>query len=433
MVSPVPLTVLSADWVLPVSGPPIPDGAVAIEDGRIAAVGSTAGLGEGTRYADAAIVPGFVNAHSHLEYAVYAGFGDGAADFSDWIGTHIERKQRLHFDDVVDIARLGAAECLASGITSVGDCSFSGAAAIACRELGLRGIVYLEVFGSDPAAAMERFERLREIAAPGLSDLVSPGISPHAPYTVTADVYAACAELGLPIATHISESRSETEYLSGKGRPWEAFRELLVTPPGTTGTRLLAEIGALGPGLVAAHCVTVEPDELDLLAEHGVAVAHCPRSNALLGCGIAPLREMLDRGITVGLGTDSPASTPSFDMFEELRSAIAFARARERRPDALTPTEALELATLGAARALGLDGEVGSLEAGKQADLAVVSLEGSPYLPWEDPASAVVLGGSPTGVLLSMVGGEVRYERGTFPWHELRQRGIEARAKLLGR
>jgi 5-methylthioadenosine/S-adenosylhomocysteine deaminase len=424
--------ILSADWVLPVSAPPIRDGAVAIEDGRIAAVGTSADLGEGQRFAEAVIVPGLVNAHSHLEYAVYAGFGDGLADFSDWIGTHIERKQRLRFDDVVDIARLGAAECLASGITTVGDCAFSGGAAIACHELGLRGIVYLEVFGSDADAAIDRFERLRDMAAAGFSERVRPGISPHAPYTVTADVYAACTELGLPVATHLSESRSETEYLTGRGGPWEAFRELLVQPPGTTGARLLAGIGALGPQLVAAHCVTVEPDEIELLIEHEVAVAHCPRSNALLGCGIAPLRELVDRGLTVGLGTDSPASTPSFDMFEELRSAIAFARARERRPDALTAAEALELATLGSAGALGLDSEIGSLDPGKHADLTVVSLAGSPFLPWEDPAAAVVLGGSPSGVLLTMVGGEVRYERGPFLWHELRQKGIEARARLLG-
>jgi 5-methylthioadenosine/S-adenosylhomocysteine deaminase len=427
------VTVLSADWVLPVSGPPIRNGAVAVEDGRILAVGPRAELDTGRRFADAVIVPGLVNAHSHLEYAVYAGFGDGAADFGEWIGTHIERKQRLRFDDVVDIARVGAAECLASGITSVGDCSFSGAAAQACSELGLRGIVYLEVFGSDPAAARERFERLHDLAAPWFSGRVAPGVSPHAPYTVTAEVYAMCVELGLSVATHVSESRSETEYLTGRGGPWDTFRELLVPPPGTTATRLLAEIGALGPRLVAAHCVTVEPDEIDLLAERGVPVAHCPRSNALLGCGIAPLRELLDRGITVGLGTDSPASTPSFDMFEELRAAIELARARERRPDALTPTEALELATLGAARALGLGDTVGSLEPGKQADLAVIGLAGSPFLPWEDPAAAVVLGGAPSRVLLTMVGGEVRYEPESFLWHELRQRGIEARAKLLGR
>jgi cytosine/adenosine deaminase-related metal-dependent hydrolase len=419
--------------VLPVSGPPIPDGAVAIEDGRILAVGPAAELGEGRRLADAVIFPGLVNAHSHLEYAVYAGFGDGLADFSDWISLHVERKQRLHFDDVVDIAKLGAAECLASGITTVGDCSFSGAATLACADLGLRAIVYLEVFGSDPAQAQERFDTLRQVGGGAWSDLVRPGVSPHAPYTVTPEVYALCASLGLPVATHVSESVSEVRFLLGEGGPWESFRELLVTPPEMTGTRLLADIGVLGPGLVAAHCVMVDAEEIELLAASGTAVAHCPRSNALLGCGVAPVRALLDSGIAVGLGTDSPASAPSFDMFDEMRAAVTAARAREQRPDALSASETLELATLGSAAALGLADEVGSLEPGKKADLAVVSLEGSPYVPWEDPAAAVVMGGSASRVLLTLVGGEVRYEAETYPWQELRQRGIEARAKLLGR
>src|SRR4029450_7840248 len=110
--------VLSADWVLPVEGGPIENGAVAIEEGRIAAVGSAHELGAGTHYPDAVIAPGFVNAHSHLEYAVYGGFGDGLGDFAEWITLHIQRKGRLGWDEFVDIARLGAAECLASGITT---------------------------------------------------------------------------------------------------------------------------------------------------------------------------------------------------------------------------------------------------------------------------------------------------------------------------
>jgi 5-methylthioadenosine/S-adenosylhomocysteine deaminase len=175
--------------VLPISGAPIRDGAVAMENGRIAAVGPAAEIGAGRRYENAVILPGFVNAHSHLEYAVYTGFGDGLADFSEWIGIHIERKQRLHLEDVVDIARLGAAESLASGITTTGDCSFSGATAIGCSDLGLRAIVYLEVFGRDPDAASRRFDAVRATAEPGLSDTVALGVSPHAPYTVSADVY----------------------------------------------------------------------------------------------------------------------------------------------------------------------------------------------------------------------------------------------------
>jgi 5-methylthioadenosine/S-adenosylhomocysteine deaminase len=423
--------VLSADWVLPVSSPPVSDGAVAIEDGRIVAVGSSADLGEGRRFPDAAILPGLVNAHSHLEYAVYAGFGD-ALSFAPWISLHVERKGRISFDDMTAIARLGAAECLASGITTVGDASFSGAAAPACAELGLRAIVYLEVFGADPSA-LARFEVNRDRIAHTLSDTVRLGVSPHAPYTCSPELYAAAAELGIPIATHLSESDDELDWVRSGTGAWEAFADLLIAPYGTTGIRLLAERGLLGPQVTAAHCVVVDDEEIALLAGSDVAVAHCPRSNAVLGCGVAPLTDLLAAGIRVGLGTDSPASTPSFDMWEELRSALYFARSRAGRPDALSAAAALELATLGSARALGLAREIGSLEPGKLADVTVLSLEGSPFLPWEDPAAAAVFGGSPARVLLTLVGGEVRYERGTFVWHELRQNGIRARRRLLGR
>ena len=422
--------VLSADWVLPIEGPPIEDGAVAIDDGRIAAVGTRDELGAGTHYDDAVLLPGFVNAHSHIEYAVYAGFGDSLTDFAEWIRLHTERKRRIGWEDYVDIARLGAAECLRSGIATIGDCSFSGAAAVAMDELGLRGIAYLEVFGADPAEAMEQFEELRDRAAAHFGERVAVGVSPHAPYSVSAAVYHACAELGLPVATHISESESEVRYLLDGGGAWETI-PWLVDPPGTTGTRLLAREGLLGPHVLAAHCVVVEPEEIALLAEHDVAVAHCPRSNAYVGCGIAPLRELRGAGLRVGVGTDGVSSTPSHDYFDELRAVVMMARARERRPDAMTGAEALELATLGGARALRLEAEVGSLAPGKRADLAVVSVEGSPYVPVEDPAAAVVFGGSPERVLATYVDGEPRYERGGMNWHELTVAAHSARRAML--
>jgi cytosine/adenosine deaminase-related metal-dependent hydrolase len=421
--------VLSADWVLPIDGPPIADGAVAIEDGRIAAVGTAAELGGGTHYGDAVIVPGFVNAHTHLEYATYAGFGDGEADFAVWIAQHAQRKFRLSFEEQLDIAKLGAAECLASGVTTVGDCSFSGAAAIAAADLGLHGTVYLEVFGADPAQVRARFDELRERAVAAAGS-VRIGVSPHAPYSVGIEGYRTCLELDLPIATHLSESESELRYLESGGGPWDGIT-WLVEPVGSSGPRALAAEGLLSPRMIAAHCTVVDEEEIALLAEHDVAVAHCPRSNGSVGCGIAPLRALLDAGIRVGLGTDSPASAPSFDFFDELRAAVLFSRARERRPDALTAAEALELGTLGSARALGLDAEVGSLAAGKRADLAVVSFAGSPYHPWEDPAAAVVFGGSPDRVVTTFAEGEERYERGGFEWHELRLRAASARAKML--
>jgi 5-methylthioadenosine/S-adenosylhomocysteine deaminase len=357
------LTVLSADWVVPVEGPPIRDGAVEIDDkaGTIAALGPREELGDSVHYDEAVILPGFVNAHTHIEYDVYAGFGDGLG-FADWIGLHVQRKARIELADMEAIARLGALNCLRSGVTTIGDCSFSGAAATACSELGLRGTIYLEVFGETDAPIRERFDPMRDRIAPVLSDDVQLGISPHAPYTCTIELYQAADELGLPVATHLAESDAETEFLRTGTGGWESFSDLLVAPLGTTGIRALADAGLLGPQVIAAHCVKADDEEIGLLAEHDVAVAHCPRSNGILGCGVAPLTALREAGIRIGIATDSPASTPSFDMFDEMRAAIVGARARDGRPDALTAADALKLATLGGARALGLDDSLGSLE-----------------------------------------------------------------------
>jgi cytosine/adenosine deaminase-related metal-dependent hydrolase len=422
--------VLSADWVLPIDGEPIEQGAVAIEDGRIVTVGTADELGVGEAFAGAAILPGFVNAHSHLEYAVYAGFGDGL-NFGEWILIHIERKARIGWDEFVAIARAGAAECLRSGITTVGDASFSGAAAIGAHDLGLRATVYLEVFGSDREQLDGRFEESRARIEHVLGDRVRLGVSPHAPYSVSPTLYAACFETGLPVMTHIAESDAEQRWLTEGEGPWEIFGDSLPPPPGKRAVQALADEGLLQPGLVAAHCVKVDGDEIALLADHDVAVAHCPRSNALLGCGIAPLAELRAAGIEVGLGTDSPASTPSFDMFEELRTAVYMARAREQRAEALAAADALQLATIGAARVLGLGDEIGSLAPGKRADVTVVSLLGSPYEPWEDPAAAVVFGGAPERILLTLTDGEDRYRKGETTWHELTADAQHARSRLL--
>ncbi|HZB86073.1 MAG TPA: amidohydrolase family protein, partial [Gaiellaceae bacterium] len=193
------MNVYAADWVLPVEGEPIERGGVAVEDGRIVAVGPADELeGERRDFPEAAIVPGLVNAHTHLEYAVYAGFGDGL-QFGPWLHTHIERKARIGWDEFVAIARLGAAESLAGGVTTVGDASFSGAAAVATHELGLRALVYLEIFGADASRVEELRARIEELEGE-VGERVLLGVSPHAPYSVSAEVYAAAYSLGRPVA-----------------------------------------------------------------------------------------------------------------------------------------------------------------------------------------------------------------------------------------
>ncbi len=414
---------LSADWVLPVDGSPIRDGFVAWEDGLIVEVGS----GRAARHEPGAIIlPGLVNAHSHLEYAVYGGFGDGEP-FAEWIATHIARKRRLAPADTLAIARRGAADSLAAGITTTADFSFSGAAAHAAEEFGLRAVVYLEVFGSDPDAARSRFEGLR--AGLAESELVQLGVSPHAPYTCSLEVYRWCLSLGVPVGTHLAESRWENEWLEHGTGALAARPELLVEPTGRRSVETLAEL--LCPDLLCVHCVDLDAAEIALLARRDVPVAHCPRSNAILGCGTAPLAELVEAGVRVGLGTDSPASTPSLDPWEEMRAAIATARARERLPEALRAEGALRLATLGAAQALGLDHELGSLTPGKRADLTVVSAAGSPYDPVDNPSVATVFGVSTTGVIETIVNGTTRYRRGENAWHEVRSTASAARALML--
>jgi cytosine/adenosine deaminase-related metal-dependent hydrolase len=418
------MTELSADWLLPVDGPPIENGRIRYEDGVIVEIG--AGRAE-THYADAAIVPGFVNAHSHLEYAVYAGFGDGLP-FGPWIFTHIQRKDMLEYEHMLAIARSGALESLRSGIATTADYSYSGAAAVAAEDVGLRAIVYLEVFGSDIGRASERYEQSRARAVE--TDRVRVGISPHAPYSTSLEVYEWCLSLGVPVGTHLAESAAENEWLEHGTGVWQSLPAPPVAPNGKRAVGTLEPV--LGPDLLCAHCVEVKADEIELLAERRVPVAHCPRSNALLGCGIAPLGELRAAGVQVGLGTDSPASAPNFDMFEEMRTAIYAARARERRADALSASEALALATIEAARALRMEDQVGTLALGKRADLAVVSLADSPYHPVEDPAAAVVFGGSPERVLETVVDGHTRYRHHEEEqWQEVRSTASAARSKML--
>lgn len=419
------MTSISAEWVVPVDGSPVEGGMVRFEAGEIVEVGR----GRGDRhYEQAAIVPGFVNAHSHLEYASYAGFGDGLG-FGDWLALHVRRKRTLDFDAMLASARLGAAESLASGITTTADYSFAGAAGRAMQELGLRGTCYLEVFHPTDAREAERqFAEKRERVTE--TPLVRVGISPHAPYTCSLDVYRWCLSLGIPVGTHLSESANENEWLSKGAGPLQDMGALLVPPTGLRAVPTLEPV--LGPDLLCAHCVDLEPTEIELLATRRVPIAHCPRSNALLGCGVSPTTELRAAGAIVSLGTDSPASAPSFDMFEELRAAVYAARGRARQPGALSAGAALSMATLDAARCLQLDDRVGTLSPGKRADLAIVSLHGSPYHPVEDPAAAVVFGGSPERVLETIVDGQTRYRKEEFDWREVRSTASAARRRMLG-
>ena len=377
---------VSAGWVLPVDGPPVENGFVAWEDGRIVEIGR----GRGDRhYEDALILPGLVNAHSHLEYAVYAGFGDGEP-FGDWLATHIGRKRKL---DARRHARDRAAR--RRRVARTRDHHHRRLQLLrrrsdAADELGLRAIVYLEVFGGDPARPSARFDDLR--ASVHETELVRLGVSPHAPYTCSLDVYRWCLSLGIPVGTHLAESDGENEWLEHGTGPLSAAATCSCRRPGSAPSRRSTTSSA--PSSSARTASTVDADEIDVLAAADVPVAHCPRSNALLGCGIAPLAALRAAGIRVGLGTDSPASTPSFDAFDELRAALPARAPASGGPMRSTPPGRSPRYPGCSARARPRSRPRQPFP-GKRADLTVVSVAGSPYHPIEDPAVAAVFGGSP--------------------------------------
>jgi cytosine/adenosine deaminase-related metal-dependent hydrolase len=378
-----------ARWVVPVAAPPIERGAVSVDDaGRIAYVGpaDAAPSGDATDLGDAALLPGLVNAHTHLELTAMRGFLE-ELDFVAWLRT-LTRARAEVLDDarLLDAARLGVVEGLAAGITTFADTSASGAPMRALVEAGARGVVYQEVFGPDPAQRAEALAglraavaRLREHETP----LVRVGVSPHAVYSVHEDLIVdACAWAvgeGLPIAMHVAESDAEMKFLREARGPFaesHRSRGIEVVRRAHSPVHLLVELGVAAvarPLLI--HCVKLDASDVHFVATSGCPVAHCPASNAKLGHGVAPLAELLAEGAVVGLGSDSVASNNRMDLLDEARLAVLSQRARLGRPDVLTATAALELATLGGARALGLDRRVGSLEVGKDADLAAFRLD----------------------------------------------------------
>lgn len=420
---------LKARWVLPIRGPVIEDGAVRISGDRIVSVGPAAELtalesDEAVRdLGTAAILPGLVNAHSHLELTVMRGLLEDA-DFRTWITRLTTMKlERLTRDDLLDSARIGALEAVRAGVTCLADTCDSGVSARAMLEAGLAGVMYQEVFGPDAAQVdgsisglVEKLESL-EASRPAGSR-VRIGVSPHAPFTVSADLFRRVTDLsrdrGIPMAIHAAESRAESDFLlDGTGPFGERFRTRGISwaPPGVSTVAWLDSLGVLEVKPLLIHAVQTTPADHQRIESSGASVVHCPKSNAKLGHGIAPLRAMRARGIRVGLGTDSVASNNLGDVLDEARSAVLLARAIERDATALDARQALELATIGGAEALGLDLEIGTLDPGKRADLCAISLDGFRAKPVHDVEAAIVWSCTADDVILTIAGGKPVFDR----------------------
>lgn len=412
---------------MPVSGDPIEDGVVVVRDGRIEEVAEwsslrTMPLAAVRDLGDAALMPGLVNAHSHLELTVMRGLLE-MPDFREWIGRLTDiRLTRMGEEDLLDSARIGALEAARAGVTCCGDTSDSGLPVGALDEAGLRGVVFQEVFGPAPEQVGESMRALGEKLARlenRASDRVRVGVSPHAPYTVSAELFTRVADLavdrGLAVAIHTAESAAEELFMRNGAGPFAerlAARGIAWHAPQRSTISYLDQLGVLAAQPLLIHAVNATPDDLDAVARTGSRIAHCPKSNAKFAHGVAPLAGMLARGIAVGVGTDSVASNNVCDVLDEARIALLVSRATERVATAVTARSALGLATIGGARALGLEAEIGTLEAGKRADLCAVSLAGVHAAPVYDVEAALVFSSSARDVLLTVVDGEIVFDRG---------------------
>jgi 5-methylthioadenosine/S-adenosylhomocysteine deaminase len=446
--------IYSARWVLPIISPSIQDGAIAVDNSTIVAVGPRPDVvarfphSRITDFGEAAILPGFVNAHSHLELTVMRGFLEREEnDFFAWLRKLTVARLAMTTEDLVVSATCGAIEAARAGVTCLGDASSAATQAIrALREVGLRGIVYQESFGPDPKLARENVAKLREQIAELRTledDLIRVGVSPHAPYTVSGlqlDLISRLAiDEKLPVMMHAAESQAEqlfmleglgpfAEGLRARGIEWEA--------PGLSTIQYLEGHGVLETKPLFAHCINVDDRDLELIKRAGAGIAHCPKSNAKLGHGRAPFSTFVSRGLNVGLGSDSVASNNTCDIVEEARFAALLTRltsAAGHDCSAITAEQAVFAATLGGARAMGRP--IGALAEGMQADIAVVNLSGAHQQPVRDPAAALVFSSSGRDVLLTMVAGKEIYRDGHVSGldeSELRRRLETIRIRLDG-
>lgn len=366
---------LRAGWVHPVTAPPISDGAVLVDDhGLIVAVGPDSSVPKPStakpiEFPDGALVPGLVNCHTHLELTQFAGKVE-SAEFPEWIRQLRALKDTTAPEDFRSGAEQGVRDCWAAGVTCVADTGSTGAAMEALQALGGRGIVYQEVFGPDPLqcdASIAELTRALDKLGRLTSSQVRLGVSPHAPYTVSEPLYRAVAEFAraekFPLAVHIAESREESEFVEeGMGPFADALRErgIAVEPHGLSPIEYLARLSVLASyNCLCIHCVQADDHDVERLRSEGASVAHCPRSNRAHAHGDAPLANFRSAGVRVGLGTDSVVSAGDVNLWDEAVAA------------ALDGEDALRMLTLEGARALGLESQIGSLEVGKQADLAV--------------------------------------------------------------
>jgi cytosine/adenosine deaminase-related metal-dependent hydrolase len=370
--------------VVPIDGPPIRDGWVTVDRGRVVALGHRATPGD-VREVDlgeVAVLPGLVNAHTHLELSYLRDEVAPASEFVSWIrGLLAARRLRpdLRSPDILDAVQRAVAEAIACGTAVIGDISNSLVSFSPLATSGLAGVLFYEIVkfnAPDPEDVVERARRELDELVP--TDLVRTSLAAHAPYSVAPLVFRAIRkdidrDPFAPCSVHVAESVEEVEFIQTAGGPWRKLLEELgswdpaFTAPGVSPIQYLDESGFLDARVLAVHGVQASPADLARLASRGTTLVTCPRSNGHTGAGVPPIEDFYQSGVRVAIGTDSLASTPDLSVFAEIATLHALA-------PSVPASALLDSATRQGARALGFDADFGTIEPGKCARLLAIAL-----------------------------------------------------------
>ena len=386
------MEIFAASYMLPINGSPVAGGAIVVADGKIVAVGRLAELrkayaAEIREFPDCILMPGLVNAHTHLELTHFpawlhkSGLGYAPRSYVDWIIQVIKVKRGIAFEDLCRSLIEGCKISLQSGTTMIGDILSDRRLLPVYADCGVSGRVYLEFIGHDP----ERFQPLLESLESDIAKLPAgllPGLSPHAPFTVSQElltaVVAAAKSLALPLTIHLAESEEEVRFLAGTpGKitellyPFVGWEKYAGSHHPSSPADWLHCCGALTGPLSAVHAVHLSMQEIRLLKEHHASIVLAPRSNSNLDVGRAPAWLMKQADIPMALGTDSLASSDSLSVFDEMRFLL------DTYPDVFSPEDAVRMGTINGAHAIARGAEAGSLEVGKRADFIVVKTAGA--------------------------------------------------------
>lgn len=374
-----------ASWILPISEPPIRDGWVAVDRGRVVAIGRRAPSGIAPSDVDlgrVVVMPGLVNAHTHLELSYLRDEVPPASAFVTWIRGVIEARRKRpdpRAPEILESVRKALVESAASGTAVVGDISNTLVTFGPLTRSDMAGVVFYELIRFDAANAQEFVdEAVREIEALTPTDFVRVSLAAHAPYSVAPLVFRAIRKTVdrnpfVPCSVHVSESTEEVEFIRTGGGPWREMLETLGSwdpkwqPPKVSPVQFLDDAGFLDARVLAVHGVQMTGADLELLAARGTTLVTCPRSNGHTGAGAPPISDFYAAGVKVAVGTDSLASAPDLNVFAELATMRALA------PQVPAPL-LLDSATRRGAQALGFDADYGTIEAGKRARLLIVEI-----------------------------------------------------------